>query len=34
LEKTFNTVKPYSPEIIAHFAEIMKRYVDEVILRI
>jgi len=34
LEKTFNTVKPYSPETITHFAKIMKRYVEEVILRI
>ena len=34
LDKTFNTIKPYSPEIITRFAEIMKSYVDEVILRI
>ena len=34
LDKTFNTVKPYHPEIIAHFAEIIKDFVDQVILRI
>jgi len=34
LDKTFNTLKPYSPEEIAGFAEIMKKYVNEIILRI
>lgn len=34
LDKAFNKVKPYSPETITHFADIMKRYVKEVILRI
>jgi len=34
LEKTFNTVKPYTSMTITRFAGIMERYVDEVILRI
>jgi len=34
LDKTFNNVKPYSAEDISNFAEIMKRCVDEVVLRI
>ena len=34
LDKTFNNVKPYAAEVIAHFADVMKRYVDEVILRV
>jgi len=34
LDKTFNTVKPYAPEVIAHFADILKKYVEEVILRV
>ncbi|MDI6846934.1 MAG: anaerobic ribonucleoside-triphosphate reductase activating protein [Candidatus Bathyarchaeia archaeon] len=34
LDKTFNNVKPYAAEIIAHFADVMKQYVDEVILRV
>ena len=34
LDKTFNNVKPYAAEVITHFADVMKRYVDEVILRV
>jgi pyruvate formate lyase activating enzyme len=34
LDEQFNNVKPYSPEVIARFAEVMKNYVDEVTLRI
>jgi pyruvate formate lyase activating enzyme len=34
LDKTFNTVKPYSSETIAHFAETMKHYVVKTILRL
>jgi len=34
LDKAFNAVKPYSPEIIADFADVMKNYVDEIILRV
>ena len=34
LDRAFNSVKPYPPETIMHFADIMKDYVDEIILRI
>lgn len=34
LDKSFSNIKPYTAEDIAHFAEIMKRYVNEVILRV
>lgn len=34
LDKTFRGLKPYSPEVIASFAETMKRYVANVILRV
>ncbi len=34
LDKTLNSLKPYPPEVIGSFAETMKKYVDEVILRI
>ena len=34
LDKAFNAVKPYSPEVVAHFADVMKKYVDEIILRV
>jgi len=34
LDKTFNTLKPYSPETIADFAKPMKEYVDKIILRV
>ncbi len=34
LDKTFNNVKPYAAEVIVHFADVMKEYIDEVILRI
>ncbi len=34
LDKNMNGLKPYSSETISHFAEIMKNYVDEVLLRI
>lgn len=33
LDKAFNDVQPYDAEVIAGFSEIMRRYVDEVILR-
>jgi len=34
LNKAFNNVKPYPPSIIAHFAEVLEKYVEEVILRV
>jgi pyruvate formate lyase activating enzyme len=34
LDKTFKTVKPYDPKLIAHFADVMKPYVEEIILRV
>jgi pyruvate formate lyase activating enzyme len=34
LDKTFNSLKPYSPEVIVGFAETMKKYVANVILRV
>ncbi len=34
LDKTLNSLKPYPPEVIGSFAQTMKKYVDEVILRI
>lgn len=34
LDKTLNTVKPYSPEVITHFADIMSDYVEDVKLRV
>jgi len=34
LDKSFNKVKPYPLDVIARFAEIMKKYVNEVILRV
>jgi pyruvate formate lyase activating enzyme len=34
LDKTFHDVKPYSPEVIANFAEVMKKYVNTVMLRV
>ena len=34
LDKNMSGLKPYSSETISHFAEIMKNYVDEVLLRI
>lgn len=34
LDKTFNGVKPYSPDVIAGFAENMKKYVAEIMLRV
>jgi pyruvate formate lyase activating enzyme len=34
LDKSFNNIKPYSPQRIQAFAEIMKDYVEEVILRV
>lgn len=34
LDKTLRDVKPYLREVILHFSEAMKLYVDEVILRI
>ncbi|MDH5374439.1 MAG: anaerobic ribonucleoside-triphosphate reductase activating protein [Candidatus Bathyarchaeota archaeon] len=34
LDKTFNSLKSYSPEVIGGFAETMKKYVANVILRV
>ncbi|MDH5754702.1 MAG: anaerobic ribonucleoside-triphosphate reductase activating protein [Candidatus Bathyarchaeota archaeon] len=34
LDKTFNSLKSYSPEVIVGFAETMKKYVANVILRV
>lgn len=34
LDKGFTKVKPYSPEVIAGFAEMLRKYVDKVILRV
>jgi pyruvate formate lyase activating enzyme len=34
LDKTFNTVKPYAADVVASFADIMKEYVAEVVLRV
>jgi pyruvate formate lyase activating enzyme len=34
LDKTFKTLQPHSPETITRFAEAMKSYVDNVILRV
>jgi len=34
LDKTFNTVESYADDVISHFAEIMKPYVEEVLLRV
>mgnify|MGYP000545350352 CR=1 FL=1 len=34
LDKSFNYVKPYPPEKISEFAEVMKKYVKEIILRV
>ena len=34
LDKALNTLQPYTPETIASFAEAMKKYVGNVILRI
>lgn len=34
LDKTFNNVKPYDAQIISNFGDAMKKYVDEVVLRV
>jgi len=34
LDKKFQTVKPYAPEIIRGFAETMKNYAENVVLRV
>jgi pyruvate formate lyase activating enzyme len=34
LDKAFNGIKPYPPEVIAGFAENMKKYVAEIMLRV
>jgi len=34
LDKTFKTLKPYSPETIVGFAETMKKYAEKIILRV
>jgi hypothetical protein len=34
LDKALNSLKPYPSEVISSFAETMKKYVNEVILRI
>lgn len=34
LEKTFNKIKSYPAEIIRNFADVMKQYIGEVVLRV
>jgi pyruvate formate lyase activating enzyme len=34
LDKAFHNVKPYSPEVIAYFADVMEKYVNTVALRV
>jgi pyruvate formate lyase activating enzyme len=34
LDKQFDTLVPYSPKIMSSYADVMKEYVSEVILRI
>ena len=34
MDKSFDSVKPYSSGTITHFADLMKVYVDEIMLRI
>jgi hypothetical protein len=34
LDKRFETLKPYAPEAITEFAENMKKYVENIILRV
>jgi pyruvate formate lyase activating enzyme len=34
LDRAYQTVKPYPPDIISGFAETMKKYVEKVVLRI
>ncbi len=34
LDKTFNTVEPYAAQVVTHFADVMRQYVDEVVLRV
>jgi pyruvate formate lyase activating enzyme len=34
LDRAYQTVKPYPPDIISRFAETMKKYVEKVVLRI
>ena len=34
LDKKFESLKPYAPETISEFAEIMKKYTENVILRV
>jgi pyruvate formate lyase activating enzyme len=34
LDKRFESLKPYAPEIIAGFAETMKKYAENTILRV
>jgi len=34
LDKRFETLKPYAPETIAEFAENMKKYVENIIMRV
>jgi len=34
LDKRFETLKPYAPETIAEFAETMKKYAENIILRV
>jgi pyruvate formate lyase activating enzyme len=34
LDKAFNGIKPYPPDVIAGFAENMKKYVAEIMLRV
>lgn len=34
LDKTFDNVKPYAAEVISKSADVMKQYVDEIMLRV
>jgi pyruvate formate lyase activating enzyme len=34
LDKSFKNVKPYTPDIIAHFGDLMKKYVNNIVLRV
>ena len=34
MDKRFESLKPYAPEIISGFAETMRKYAENVILRV
>jgi hypothetical protein len=34
LDKRFESLKPYAPEVITEFAETMKRYAENTIVRV